>query len=94
MREIYKRLTESDLENKKVFNKVFNESYKKSGTNMTVRELKSEIEKLPDDFEIVISADIGGDRPFNFYELKDISVDIGYSSKCVHFFGTLDGDEE
>lgn len=90
MRKIHKRLTESDLENEKVFSKVFNESYKESRANMTVKELKSEIEKLPDDFEIIISADIGGDRPFNFYELKDISVDIGYSSKCVHFFGTLE----
>lgn len=30
---------------------------------MTVKELKSLIEKLPDDFEIEISADLGGDRP-------------------------------
>lgn len=89
MRKIHKQLTESDLENEKVFNKVFNESYnKESRANMTVKELKNEIEKLPDDFEIIISADIG-DRPFNFYELKDISINIGYSSKCVHFFGTL-----
>lgn len=58
---------------------------------MKVKELKSVIEKLPDDFEIDISADIGGDRPFNFRELKDISVDIGYSSKVVHFFGTIEG---
>lgn len=57
---------------------------------MKVKELKSVIEKLPDDFEIDISADIGGDRPFNFRELKDISVDIGYSSKVVHFFGTIE----
>lgn len=57
---------------------------------MTVKELKSLIEKLPDDFEIEISADLGGDRPFNFYELKDISADIGYSSKVVHFFGTIE----
>lgn len=57
---------------------------------MTVKDLKILIEKLPDDFEIDISADIGGDRPFNFRELKDISVDIGYSSKVVHFFGTIE----
>ena len=57
---------------------------------MTVKELKKTIETLPDDFEIVISADIGGNRPFNFHELKDISIDIGYSSKVVHFFGTLE----
>lgn len=56
---------------------------------MTVKDLKSEIENLPDDFEIAISADIGGDRPFNFCELENISIDIGYSSKVVHFFGTI-----
>lgn len=49
------------------------------------------VETLSDDFEIVISADIGGDRPFNFRELEDISVDIGHSSKVVHFFGVLEG---
>ena len=57
---------------------------------MTVKELKNAIETLPDDFEIEISADIGGDRPFNFRELKDISVDVGHSSKVVHFFGILE----
>ena len=57
---------------------------------MKLKELKSIIENLPDDFEIAISADIGGDRPFNFRELKDISVDIGHSSEVVHFFGTLE----
>ena len=57
---------------------------------MTVKELKNTIETLPDDFEIAISADIGGDRPFNFRELKDISVDVGHSSKVVHFFGILE----
>lgn len=57
---------------------------------MTVKELKNAIETLPDDFEIAISADIGGDRPFNFRELKDISVDIGHSSKVIHFFGILE----
>jgi hypothetical protein len=57
---------------------------------MTVKELKNVIESLSDDFKIVISADIGGDRPFNFREIKDISVDIGHSSKVVHFFGTLE----
>jgi hypothetical protein len=57
---------------------------------MTVKELKNAIETLPDDFEIAISADIGGDRPFNFRELKDISVDVGHSSKVVHFFGILE----
>ena len=57
---------------------------------MKLKELKKIIENLPDDFEIAISADIGGDRPFNFCELKDISVDIGYSSEVVHFFGTIE----
>ena len=57
---------------------------------MKLKELKSIIENLPDDFEIAISADIGGDRPFNFRELKDISVDIGHSSEVVHFFGTIE----
>ena len=57
---------------------------------MTVKELKKTIETLPDDFEIVISADIGGNRPFNFRELKDICIDIGYSDKDVHFFGILE----
>ena len=50
---------------------------------MIVKELKKVIETLPDDFEIVISTDIGGNRSFNFRELKDISVDIGYSSKAI-----------
>lgn len=54
---------------------------------MTVKELKNAIDKLPDDFEIAISADIGGNRPFNFRNLEDITVDVGYSSKVVHFFG-------
>ena len=58
---------------------------------MTVKELKAIISTLSDDFEIAISADIGGDRPFNFRELEDISVDIGHSSKVVHFFGVLEG---
>ena len=57
---------------------------------MKLKELKNIIENLPDDFEIAISADIGGDRPFNFRELKDISVDIGHSSEVVHFFGTIE----
>lgn len=57
---------------------------------MTVKELKDVIETLPDDFEIAISADIGGDRPFNFRALEDISVDVGHSSKVVHFFGILE----
>lgn len=57
---------------------------------MKLKELKKIIENLPDDFEIAISADIGGDRPFNFRELKDISVDIGHSSKVVLFSGTLE----
>lgn len=57
---------------------------------MTVKELKRGIGKLPDDFEIDISVDIGGERPFNFRELKDLSVDIGYSSKVVHFFRTIE----
>jgi hypothetical protein len=57
---------------------------------MKLSELKNAIETLPDDFEIAISADIGGDRPFNFRELKDISVDVGHSSKVVHFFGILE----
>ena len=56
---------------------------------MTVKDLKKVIETLPNDFEVVISADIGGNKPFNFCELEDISVDIGYSSKVVHFFGIL-----
>lgn len=56
---------------------------------MTLGELRKEIEHLPDDYEIEISADMGGDRPFNFEQLKDISVDIGYSSRVVHFFGEL-----
>ena len=58
---------------------------------MTVKDLKKVIETLPNDFEVVISADIGGNKPFNFCELEDISVDIGYSSKVVHFFGMLEG---
>ena len=57
---------------------------------MKLKELKNLIENLPDDFEIAISADIGGDRPFNFRELEDISVDIAYSSKVVLFSGTLE----
>lgn len=57
---------------------------------MKLKELKNLIENLPDDFEIAISADIGGDRQFNFRELKDISVDIGHSSEVVHFFGTIE----
>ncbi len=57
---------------------------------MTVKELKDVIETLPDDFEIAISADIGGDRPFNFRELKDISIDIGHSSKIFLFSGMLE----
>ena len=48
-------------------------------------------EELEHQIEIVISTDIGGNRPFNFHELKDISVDIGYSSKVIHFFGILEG---
>lgn len=61
---------------------------------MTVKELKKTIEILPDDFEVVISADIGGNRPFNFCELEDISVAVGDSSKVVHFFGILEGVKE
>ena len=56
---------------------------------MKLKELKERIENLPDDFEIEISADLGGERPFNFSQLKNISVDIGYSSKVVHFFGDI-----
>ena len=60
-------------------------------TILKEKVLKKVIETLSDDFEIVISAYIGGNRPFNFHELEDISVDIGYSSKVVHFFGILEG---
>ena len=61
---------------------------------MTAKELKKVIETLSNDFEVVISADIGRNRPFNFCELEDISVDVGYSSKVVHFFGILEGVKE
>lgn len=57
---------------------------------MTVKELKDIIETLPDDFKIAISADVKGDRPFNFREMKNISVDVGHSDKVVHFFGDLE----
>ena len=45
---------------------------------MTVKELKKVIETLPNDFEVVISADIGGNRPFNFCEAirKEVSEEL------------------
>ena len=56
---------------------------------MKLGELRELTKNLPDDFDIEVSADIGGDRPFNFEELKNLSVDIGHSDKVVHFFGDL-----
>ena len=57
---------------------------------MTIKELKNIIKTLPDDFEIVISVDVGGDRTFKNSEVENISVDIGHSDKVVHFFGDLE----
>ncbi len=61
---------------------------------MTVGELRKQTETLSDDFEIVISVDIGGDRPFNFSKLENISVDIGHSDKVIHFFGDLGNESK
>lgn len=56
---------------------------------MKLKELKDRIQNLSDDFEIEISVDLVGERPFNFEQVKNISVDIGYSDRVVHFFGDL-----
>lgn len=51
---------------------------------MTLGELRKITKNLPDDFEIEITGDFGN---MNFIDIENISVDIGYSSKEVHFFG-------
>lgn len=58
---------------------------------MTLKDFRELTKNLPDDFEINVSVDTSreGERPFNFDQLYNISVDIGYSSKVVHFFGDL-----
>ena len=58
---------------------------------MTLKEFRQLTKNLPDDFEIEISVDQSreGERPFDFAELYNVSVDIGHSDKVVHFFGDL-----
>lgn len=56
---------------------------------MTIGDFRKRTNDLADDFEIEITADVVSDRPFNFYDLENISIDIGYSCKVVHIFGDL-----
>lgn len=55
---------------------------------MTLGELREFTKNLPDDFKIEITTDLNG--KMDFCHLDNISVDIGYSSKVVHFFGDLE----
>lgn len=56
---------------------------------MTVGEFRKRTNNIADDFEIVVTTDLIIDRPFNFYDLENVSIDIGYSSKVVKIFGNL-----
>ncbi len=56
---------------------------------MTLGEFRKLTAGLPDDFTIEITATTGySGYGINMETLKNISVDIGHSSKVVHFFGT------
>ena len=56
---------------------------------MTLGEFRRLTAGLPDDFTIEISATTGYSKyGIDMETLKNISVDIGHSSKVVHFFGT------
>lgn len=56
---------------------------------MTLGEFRKLTAGLPDDFTIEITATTGYSKyGINMETLKNISVDIGHSSKVVHFFGT------
>lgn len=56
---------------------------------MTLGELRKLTAGLPDDFTIEITATTGYSKyGIDMETLKNVSVDIGHSSKVVHFFGT------
>jgi len=56
---------------------------------MTLGEFRRLTAILPDDFTIEITATTGYSKyGIDMETLKNISVDIGHSSKVVHFFGT------
>ena len=61
---------------------------------MKLGELRNLTKNLPDDFDIEITATTGFSRyGIDMEHLKNVSVDIGHSSKVVHFFGTLESIE-
>lgn len=56
---------------------------------MTLGEFRKLTASLPDDFTIEVTATTGFSQyGIDMETLKNISVDIGHSSKVVHFFGT------
>lgn len=56
---------------------------------MTLGEFRKLTAGLPDDFTIEITATTGYSKyGIDMETLKNVSVDIGHSSKVVHFFGT------
>lgn len=56
---------------------------------MTLGEFRKLTTNLPDDFIIEITATAGySECGIDMETLRNISVDIGHSSKVVHFFGT------
>lgn len=56
---------------------------------MTLGEFRKLTANLPDDFIIEITATTGySNCGIDMETLRNISVDIGHSSKVVHFFGT------
>lgn len=58
---------------------------------MTLKEFRQRTENLPDDFEIEVFVDASKERerPFDFDQLYNVSVDIGHSSKVVQISGDL-----
>lgn len=62
---------------------------------MKLGELRKYTEELSDDFDIEITATVGYSKyGIDMEHLKDVSIDIGHSSKVVHFFGTLESVEK
>lgn len=55
---------------------------------MTLGELRDLTKNLPDDFKVEISVSLNAEM--SFLHIDNISVDIGYSSKEVHFFGDIE----
>lgn len=56
---------------------------------MTLKELKQQIQNLPDDFNVEISVVDANQNYFSFF-IEDISVEVERVKERIVFSGTLD----